>query len=285
LVLGSQDIATAVALRLANAEGTNGAVVLYNLAWTVFTVPWAVAAVPLATSAFPGLTASWQAGSRDDYAGTLARTSRAMLVVICGAAAVVIAAAAPVARVVILGAPGHVDPTVLVRGIVAFAIGLPGYALVALMTRSLYAQGNARTPAAAAVGGWLVAIGLDIGLALALPRPWTVAAIGIGTAVGVTVTGVWLSVAVVRSAGASVLDGVRRAAVAAFAGAVVAAIGGWLLAHPLVQHTVVRNIGASLAVGAVSLAAYLVIAWLVDRNTVASLLRRLSPSRLRWARG
>ncbi len=285
LVLGSQDIATGVALRLANSQGTDGAVVLYNLAWTVFTVPWAVAAVPLATSAFPGLTSSWQSGSRDEYAATLARTARAMLIVICGAAAIVVATAAPVSRVVVLGAPGHVAPEVLARGMIAFAIGLPGYALVALLTRSLYAQGNARTPATAAVTGWLVAIAIDIALALALPRTWTVAAIGVGTAVGVTVTGVWLFAAVARSAGVRVLDGVRRAASAALGAAGVAGAGGWLLAHPLVQHTVVRNIVASVLVGAAALVAYVGVAWLFDRDTVGVLARRMSPSRLRSTRG
>lgn len=283
LVLGSQDIATAVALRLTNAQGTSGAVVLYNLAWTVFTVPWAVAAVPLATSAFPGLTASWQSGARDAYAATLARTMRVMLVVIAGAAAIMAAAAAPVARVVILGAPGHVDPDVLVRGLIAFAIGLPGYALVALLTRSLYAQGNARTPATAAIGGWSIAIVTDIVLAVTLPRTWTVAAVGIGTTVGVTVSGLWLLVAVARSAGAEALEGLRRAATAALAGGLVAGFGGWLLAHPLVQHGVARNTVASLVVAVSALATYLLLAAAIDRTTVAALLRRLP--RLRSARG
>jgi putative peptidoglycan lipid II flippase len=186
---------------------------------------------------------------------------------------------------VILGAPGHVDPNVLMKGLVAFAIGLPGYALVALMTRSLYAQGNARTPATAAIGGWLVAIGLDIALAETLPRTWTVAAIGIGTAVGVTVTGVWLAAAVARSAGSQVLDGVRRAAIVAIVGGVAAGLTGWLLAHPLVKRGVLRNAGVSVLVAVVALSVYLALALLIDRATVMALLRRLHPSRLRSARG
>ena len=106
VVVSSQDIATGVALRLSNSRGTDGTVVLYSLAWTVFTVPWAIAAVPLATSAFPGLTAAWQRGDRSAYTGTTARTVRVLMVVICAAAAVMGAAAGPVARIVILGAPG-----------------------------------------------------------------------------------------------------------------------------------------------------------------------------------
>ncbi|HVV76901.1 MAG TPA: lipid II flippase MurJ [Mycobacteriales bacterium] len=280
LVLGSQDLATAVVLRLANDRGTDGAVVLYNLAWTVFTVPWAVAAVPLATSAYPGLSAAWQSGAREAYAATLARTARVMLVVVGAAAAVMAAAAAPVARVVILGAPGHADPNVLVRALITFAIGLPGYALVALMSRSLYAQGNNRTPATAALGGWLIAIILDVLLVGAMPRTWTVAAIGIGTSVGVSVSGVWLLVAVARSAGASVLDGLRRAAAAGVAGAGLAGLSGWLLAHPLTVHGVARNLASAVIVGAATLALYVVVAAVVDRATVRSLLQRLRARRV-----
>jgi putative peptidoglycan lipid II flippase len=284
-VLGSQDIATAVALRLTNSQGTDGAVVLYNLAWTVFTVPWAVAAVPLATSAYPGLAAAWQSGARDRYAATLARTSRVMIIVICGAAAVMAAVAAPAARVVILGAPGHVDPQVLVRGLVTFALGLPGYALVALMTRSLYAQGNARTPAVGAVGGWLVAIVLDVVLAETLPRSWTVAAIGIGTAVGVTVTGVWLFVAATRAAGAEAFHGVRRSAMAGVVGGIAAGTVGWLIADPLVHRGIVRNAVVAVVVAVVAVVGYLLIAAAMDRATVSALFRRLPLSRLRSARG
>ena len=44
-----------------------------------------------------------------------------------------------------------------------FAPGLVGYSMVALMSRAMYAQGNARTPAIAVVVGWLIAIVLSIG--------------------------------------------------------------------------------------------------------------------------
>lgn len=275
VVLGSQDLATAVVLRLANDRGSDGAVVLYNLAWAVFTVPWAVAAVPLATSAYPGLSAAWQSGERDAYAATLARTGRVLLVVASAAAAVMAAAALPLARVVILGAPGHVDPDVLVRALITFAIGLPGYALVALFTRSLYAQGDSRTPAAAALGGWLVAIAVDIVLASAMPRTWTVAAIGIGTSVGVTVSGLWLLWATTRTASVSVVAGLRRASAAGVLSAVLAAVAGWSFAHPLSGHGVVRNALAVTAVVVATLALYVAVAAAVDRTTVGLVLRRI----------
>jgi len=70
VVLGSQDLATAAILRLANDRGANGAVVLFNLAWTVFLLPWAVLAVPVAIAAFPTLVSHWQSGREREYAAT-----------------------------------------------------------------------------------------------------------------------------------------------------------------------------------------------------------------------
>jgi putative peptidoglycan lipid II flippase len=274
LVLGSQDIATAVVLRLANERGTGGAVVIYNLAWTIFTVPWAVAAVPLATSAFPGLTASWQGGARDAYAATVARTTRVMLVVVAATAAVMVATAAPLARVVVLGAPGHVAPDVLTRGLVTFAPGLLGYALVALLSRAMYAQGNARTPALAAVVGWLVAIVADVALAAVLPSAWIVAAIGIGTSIGVTVSGMWLLVAVWRSAGAEALVGLRRAAAAAITAGLLAGVAGYSVAGLARGRGVGSNllVAAGVAAGAVLL--HFALAYAIDRPTVRVLVAR-----------
>lgn len=274
LVLGSQDLATAVVLRLANQRGTGGAVVIYNLAWTVFTVPWAVAAVPLATSAFPTLTAAWQSGDRDRYAGTVARTSRVLLVAVAAAAAVMVATSGPAARVVILGAPGHVAPDVLARGLAAFAPGLLGYGLIALLSRALYARGDARTPALAALGGWLVAIGADIALAAALPRSWTVAAFGIGTAVGVSVCAAWLLVAVRHRAGGPALAGLGRAAAAAIGPGAVAAGAGWLLASRVQGSGALLNVAVGLGIAVLTLALYGGLVALLDRPTLRLLATR-----------
>jgi murein biosynthesis integral membrane protein MurJ len=274
LVVGSQDIATGVVLRLANSRGTDGAVVLYNLAWTVFTVPWAVAAVPLATSAFPGLTAAWQRGDRAAYTATTARTTRVLLVVVAATAAAMGAAAGPVARVVVLGAPGGVPPTYLARGLATFAPGLIGYSLVALLSRALYAQGNARTPATAVVAGWAVAIVADVGLALTLPASWIVAAIGIGTSIGVSVSGAWLLVALRRSAGPAALTGLMHAAGAAFAGGLAGAACGTLLARTAPDTGVVGDLAIIAGVAVVAVVVHAVVVAAIDRPTLRLLLDR-----------
>src|SRR4051795_7728301 len=230
VALGAQDLATGAILRLANDRGAHGAVVLYNLAWSVFVVPWAVLAVPVATAAFPSLSAHWSAGDGARYNALTARGSRAVLLATAGAAAVMVAVAVPASRVLVLGAPGNVAPVILARALVAFAPGLVGYGLVAHLSRAHYARGNTQTAAVATAAGWALVVAIDVALVAALPRTWTVTALGVGTTVGMTLTGAWLAVVLRRAAGPEALLGAGRTLLAGMAAGVVAAGGGAALA-------------------------------------------------------
>jgi putative peptidoglycan lipid II flippase len=194
--------------------------------------------------------------------------------VVAATAAVMGAAAGPAARLVVLGAPGGVAPTVLARGLATFAPGLIGYSLVALLSRALYAQGNARTPATAVVVGWAVAIAADVALALAMPPSWTVAAIGIGTSIGVTVSGAWLLVALRRSAGADALSGLSQAASAAIAGGLAGALCGTLLARAVSVRSVVGDLAIVVAVAIVAVIVHTAVVAAIDRPTLRLLLDR-----------
>jgi putative peptidoglycan lipid II flippase len=274
VVLGSSDLATAVTVRLGNARGVDGTVVLYTLAWAVFTVPWAVAAVPLATSAFPRLTASWQGGEHEKYADTAARSTRVLLVLSTATAAILVAIAGPAARVLVLGAPGNVPPTYLARGLATFAPGLVGYALVALCSRALYAQGNARTPAVAVMVGWSVTIVGEVVLSMAMPSTWTVAAFGIATSIGMTVSGLWLLVAVRRSAGPQTLLGVRTAGGAAVLAGVVAGSLAGLVALAAPVTGAAGDLVVVVVVALVAVVVHTSIVAVLDRPTLRMVLAR-----------
>jgi putative peptidoglycan lipid II flippase len=274
VVLGSQDLATAAILRLANDRGSGGAVVLYNLAWTVFLLPWSVLAVPLATAAFPTLTARWQAGDREHYSAMVARTTRASVLTPGGAAAILVATARPAARVVVLGAPGGVAPAVLARALVAFAPGLVGYGIVAHLSRAHYARNDARTPAMATAGGWLLAVAADVVLVTLLPRDWAATALGIGTSVGMSAAGVALAVSQRRACGSATLRGLRATGLStvAAASAAAAATYGLLLAVP--SAGVAASLGLLVVAAGLAAAIYLAGMAVLDRPTLALLLRR-----------
>src|ERR671916_2592544 len=105
--------------------------------------------------------------------------------------------------------------------VIAFAPGLPGYALVAVLTRALYARGHWKSPTVCVVGGWLLAVVADVVLSAALPPEDRALALGAGHTLGVTVAGCALLVVVARAAGTSALRGLPRAGGAALLAAVL----------------------------------------------------------------
>lgn len=274
VALGAQDLATGAILRLANDRGAHGAVVLYNLAWSVFVVPWAVLAVPVATAAFPSLSAFWSAGDATRYRALAARGSRVVVLAAAGAAAVLIAIATPASRVLVLGAPGDVEPAVLARALIAFAPGLLGYGLVAHLSRAHYARGDARTAALATATGWALVVAVDVSLVVTLPRTWTVTALGIGTTLGMTVTGGWLALVLGRAAGAGALAGVGKTLFAGIAAGAIAAVIGYGTAIALPSATAVWSVAVTALVAAVAAGAFLAVAAALDRDTAKLLLRR-----------
>jgi putative peptidoglycan lipid II flippase len=260
--LAAQQVALVVALRLA-ADGQEGAVIVFTVATALFLLPWAVLAVPVATSVFPALS------SADDpeFAELLSRATRSVLLAMTGAAAVLAVAALPVAQLLVRGAPGVESSAELAHATVAFAPGLVGYGLLALLARALYARDDARTPAVATVTGWLAVAVADVVLVLALPDAERVVLLGAGNTVGVTVAGALLLLGLRRTAGPAVFAGAPRSAVTGSVAAGVAVVAGLLVPDGL---PVLLAAGFSAGVAA---AAFLLVARLLDPDGVRGLIR------------
>jgi putative peptidoglycan lipid II flippase len=258
LTLAGQQLVAAVAIRLANDGAPDGTQVVYAAGLTVFLVPWAALAVPLATSAYPGLAERADQSDETGFRRALAPVAVFTVATAAVAAALLVAAAGPMARV-FLAAGSEEVVAALRTTIIAFAPGLPGYALVALLTRALYARGLWKAPTVCVVGGWLVAVVADVVLAAVLPpadRAW---ALGAGHSLGVTVAGVALLALVARVAGPQALAGLPRAGSAALlAGGLGAAVG--LLLSRLLDADPVPTEGVAAAVGAGLLAGGAVLA-------------------------
>jgi putative peptidoglycan lipid II flippase len=232
LTLAGQQLVAAVAIRLANDGAPDGTQVVYFAGMTLFLLPWAALAVPLATSAYPGLAERAERGDEPAFRRALAPVAVLVLASAAVAAGVLVAVAGPMARVFLSGGT-DASVAALRDTIIAFAPGLVGYALVALLTRALYARGLWKAPTVCVVGGWLLAVAADLTLAALLPAADRASALGAGHSIGVTAAGVGLLVVVARVAGRDSLAGVLRTGVPAAAGAVLGAAGGLAVARAL----------------------------------------------------
>jgi putative peptidoglycan lipid II flippase len=258
---------------------------------TVFLLPWGALAVPLATSVYPVLTGAAETGDEPGYRRALAPVATVTVAVAAVAAAVLIAVSGPLARV-FFATSATSGPDAAMRGaVVGFAPGLVGYALLALLTRALYARGLWRAPTACVVGGWLVAIAADVVLARTLPIGDRALALAAGHSIGVTVAGLGLALATRRVTGPGGLTGTLRAGLPALAAAAAGAAAGLgvaalLGADPLPGGGVLSAIGIGLAVAAVVLAVAGVVLLATARGQLLTAVRGLrAPARQEALRG
>ncbi len=248
----AQNASVLVVTRLANAHSAaNGAAVtVYQYGWQFFASVYAVLAIPVAISAFPVLSA--RAGAAFDEAA--ASATRATAIASWLGAGLLAAVAFPVARAFPALGPDVSGQFSL--ALLAFAPGLAGYGLLAVLSRVLLAGGRNRVAGLAIVAGWLVVIVVDV-VAVPLVRASAVVPVlGLANTAGMTVAGIALLAAVSRARGAAALRGVWRALGAGLAGALAGAAAGlgvtWLL------HVSGRwpNAGLAVLAGVCGLAAF-----------------------------
>lgn len=280
LALGAQQAAVVTTVWLANHSGTRGAFTIYQYVQAVYLLPYAVLAVPVATSAFPALAA--RTGAGEDVTGTLARSLRAVLV-LCGVAAGVLVAVAPAvgAFFSVLDADRGADGSspealaALAPALTAYAPGVVGFGLTALLTRALYVRGRPLDAACAVSLGWAVAAVLPLVLvgpghgALTTLR-W----LGLSSSLGMTLSAALLVLLVRRSWGQEVTRGMARTL-----GAVVVAVALAVLVGDLVTRgrTYDGLVGAALwgvGTGALALVAGLATVFYGDRTMMGRMRDR-----------
>jgi putative peptidoglycan lipid II flippase len=268
LTLAGQQLVAVVAIRLANAGAPDGTQVVYFAGMTVFLLPWAALAVPLATSVYPGLSERADRGDEVGYAATLAPAAVLTLVTGAVAAAGLVAVSGPMARVFLASTADRDQAAALAPTIAAFAPGLLGYGLVALLSRALYARGSWRAPTVCVAGGWLVAVAADLVLSDLLPAEDRALALGAGHTIGVTVAGIALLAVVAREAGADALAGVARTGLPALLAGGLGAAAGLLTARALGADPVPDGgVAAAIGIGVVAGGVVLLVAAAVMMGT------------------
>jgi putative peptidoglycan lipid II flippase len=156
-----------------------GAYTIYSQAFVFFSLPHAIVAVSIFTALLPGLAERWGLGDRDGVRELFSRGFRdTMIAMIPAAAGYFILAGPIVALLAGHGAVRAADLPVMARTLAAFAVGLPFFSAFQLLTRTLYATHDSRTPALVNIGVGVVNIAADLVLAFALHRGVTGLALG-----------------------------------------------------------------------------------------------------------
>lgn len=270
----AQQVAMAVVVRLANAQGGAGALAAYNYAWAIYMVPYAVLAVPIATSAFPVLSARAEQGDRPGFAALSARTTRAVVLISGLAAGALAAVAVPVAAVFLSQARTDVTESEFALAIALFAPGLIGYGLTAHLSRVLYADGRGRAAARGMVIGWLVVIVAQTIFALTFPQGWKLGGLALGQTLGMTVGGVLLLASVLRARGAEAVRGVPRAGAAALLGGGVGFLAGAGVVSLLGATGPLESAAVAVLAGLSACVAGVLAAASVDRGDLRAVLFR-----------
>jgi putative peptidoglycan lipid II flippase len=270
----AQDVSSLVVILLANGHGTSGALVLYGYGWQFFEAAYAVLAISIAVSAFPAL--SVREGAEFDE--TAAGSARAVLLLSFAGTALLIAVAIPAAHFL------HTTTSQIPQlgaGFALFALGLPGYGLVACLSRVLLASGRTTVTAVIVAGGWLLVIAADVLLVSVASASSAVAMLALGNSIGLTAAGAALMAVVGRTRGRGALRGTMQAVVSGLAAATPGAGAGTAVAAVLPTGGRVAAALVALLAAVCALIAFAVVAYFLDGGELRAAIERARRTVLR----
>jgi len=279
IALLAQQGAVVTTLWLSRQSGDQGTVTVYTYVQAVYLLPYAVLAVPVATSAFPALAA--RTGAGEDVTGTLARSLRAVLVLTALSVGVLIAAAPAIGAFFSLldargdGATSTTALAALPAALTAYAPGLVGFGLSALLVRALYVRGRPTDAGIAAATGWGVAALLPLVVLAGGQGPGvTLRWLGIASTLGMTLSGVLLVLLVRRTWGNGVTRGAGRTAGTLVVAVALAVAAGDLVTHGRIIDDLLEAVLVGAGAGVVALFVGVVVLSIGDREMMSQVLER-----------
>ncbi|PKU23311.1 murein biosynthesis integral membrane protein MurJ [Telmatospirillum siberiense] len=212
------------------SQVADGAVSYLNYADRVNQLPLGVVGIAIGTALLPLLSRQLRAG---ETAAALESQNRAMevgmLLTLPAATAFLVIAAPIIAVLFERGSFTPADTRAVAPALMAFALGLPAYVLVKVLTPGFFARHDTRTPVKMALATLLINVGLN----LALMGPLAHVGMALSTAVAA-----WLNVALLAwtlkrrgyfAVDRRLLDRLWRIVAACLVMAAVLAAGRWLL--------------------------------------------------------
>lgn len=258
------------------ANGVEGGVVVYQLAFVLFMLPHSLFAVPVFTTAFPAMTRDAVAASWSGFAEEVGRATRSIALFTMVSAAALVALAGPLSQVIALGNASTRTADVA-SAIVAFSLGLPGFSMLLFLTRVAYARSDTRTPTVVNLAVLVVGVAAMVVLTRVMDAGDRVAAIGLGYSLAQTLGAVLLGLvlrAQLHGLGAAVEQVVLPLARTALASTVAA-----FAVRRLVTGLDPAGMATSIAVAAVGGLAVVAVAvaavWVAGGPTPIALARTL----------
>ena len=248
-------------------------------AFTVFSLPYGIFVVAIATALMPELSEKHSSGDREGYRDTLSFGLRTMSFVVVPSTVGMIVLAEPIVGTLYQrGKFGAQDTSIVAGLLIAYSVGLLGYSAYFFLVRAFYSRQNTITPAILNVAILIAYAALAYSLSLLFEAVGVVLALSIAYAV----LGLLALATTRREIGR--IDGRRllvSLAKALTAGAVMyaTALAGTTLLGTGANFT--ERLLILVAVGTVSLAAYLGAAFLLrteELTSVAGLLRHRRPT-------
>jgi putative peptidoglycan lipid II flippase len=305
LALVAQQVAVLVTLWVSQHRGGTGTLNVYIYVQAIYLLPYAVLAVPFAMSALPALAtgldqAELAAGadqgllatgmdqaSLSSAQSTLASSARAIIVTTSAGAAVLFAIASPAGVFFNALDAGRHSPAgqealaALPGALSAFAPGLVGFGMAALLTRALYVQGRPAVAGGLVALGWLIAAVVPLLTLQPEAGPaTTLLLLGLASSFGMTVAAVGLFIVVRRTWGLKAFRGFSRSAAVALCAGVLSATVGRALAVVLSPDGLVAGAAVAVLVATVVTALCALSIWIGDRESARLALAKL-PRRAR----
>jgi len=308
LALVAQQAAVMVALWVSQHRGGPGTLNVYTYVQAVYLLPYAVLAVPVATAAFPRLATGSQRwtpvagpdGSRpgrgpgesaqgtvatgtsvEQALQTLALSARVIIVTTCAGAAVLLAVAGPIGTFFSAldagrgSRAGQEALAALPDAVSAFAPGLVGFGLAALLTRALYAGGRPALAGGLAALGWVIAAALPLVVLHGHSGPReALQSLGTASSLGMTAAAIGLTFAVRKVWGLKAFRGFGRSTMVALGSGLLAAGGGRAVAQWLDPHGLGAGIAVAILVAMLVLALCAVSVWFGDNASARLVLAR-----------
>ena len=250
--LGASQITFVVVTALATTVGL-GAVTAFTIAFTLLQIPIGVIGVPLGVVLFPSLSRGAAIGDHDQFIGLLNRAMRLLAVVMIPIAA--LAAILRLETVAILF--GGFDPAAIrltADTFLAFLLGAPAHALIAVVARAFYARQDTVTPVLAAIGAVIV----NTSFAAALVGPYGLPGMAFAIALAAWLEAATLTILLRRREGPLGLAAVGSVATRTLVATGIAGLVG-IVAHLVIGSTLAPDPATLGRIGIPGMAAVIVL--------------------------